>query len=113
MQREVNALKRGAGAVTENVDPDRDQFSAGSNTWTIGPAHSASGHAMLLINPHLAWGNTFYRYMEVHLVRPLTTTCTARLKSVSRSQVVGFNRHAGLGSHGQHHRHRSISSSSP
>ena len=27
VQREVNALKRGAGAVAENVDPDRDQFS--------------------------------------------------------------------------------------
>jgi acyl-homoserine-lactone acylase len=95
VQREVNALKRGAGAVAQNVDPDHDQFSAGSNTWTIGPAHSASGHAMLLINPHLAWGNTFYRYMEVHLVVP-TTTCTARLSRFSVA-VVGFNRHAGWG----------------
>src|SRR5438128_7930544 len=54
MQREVNALKAGAVAVAEIPDPDRDELSAGSNTWTIGPAHSASGNAMLLINPHLA-----------------------------------------------------------
>jgi acyl-homoserine-lactone acylase len=96
MQREVNALKRGAGAVAENVDPDRDQFSAGSNTWTIGPAHSASGHAMLLINPHLAWGNTFYRYMEVHLVGPNYDLYGAPQVGFPVA-VVGFNRHAGWG----------------
>ncbi|HEU5258183.1 MAG TPA: penicillin acylase family protein, partial [Vicinamibacterales bacterium] len=96
MQREVNALKRGAGAVTENVDPDRDQFSAGSNTWTIGPAHSTSGHAMLLINPHLAWGNTFYRYMEVHLVGPDYDLYGAPQVGFPVA-VVGFNRHAGWG----------------
>ena len=96
VQREVNALKRGAGATAENVDPDRDQFSAGSNTWTIGPAHSASGHAMLLINPHLAWGNTFYRYMEVHLVGPNYDLYGAPQVGFPVA-VVGFNRHAGWG----------------
>ena len=96
VQREVNALKRGAGAVAQNVDPDHDQFSAGSNTWTIGPAHSASGHAMLLINPHLAWGNTFYRYMEVHLVGPDYDLYGAPQVGFPVA-VVGFNRHAGWG----------------
>ena len=96
MQGEVNDLERGAGAVAERVDPDRDQFSAGSNTWTIGPAHSASGHAMLLINPHLAWGNTFYRYMEVHLVGPGYDLYGAPQVGFPVA-VVGFNRHAGWG----------------
>jgi acyl-homoserine-lactone acylase len=96
VEREVNALKRGAGAVAEDVDPDRDEFSAGSNTWTIGPAHSASGHAMLLINPHLAWGNTFYRYMEVHLVGPNYDLYGAPQVGFPVA-VVGFNRHAGWG----------------
>jgi len=96
VQREVNALKRGAGTVAENVDPDRNEFSAGSNTWTVGPAHSANGHAMLLINPHLAWGNTFYRYMEVHLVGPNYDLYGAPQVGFPVA-VVGFNRHAGWG----------------
>jgi acyl-homoserine lactone acylase PvdQ len=51
---------------------------------------------MLLINPHLAWGNTFYRYMQVHLVGP-------DYDQVGTPQVgfpvavVGFNRHTGWG----------------
>src|SRR5712691_8615364 len=97
MQREVNALKRGDGdAIAEGPDPDRDELSAGSNTWTIGPAHSASGNAMLLINPHLAWGNTFYRYMEVHLVGPNYDLYGAPQVGFP-VPVVGFNRHAGWG----------------
>jgi acyl-homoserine-lactone acylase len=78
---------RGAPATEE---------AAGSNTWAIGPARSASGNAMLLINPHLSWGNTFYRYMQVHLVAP-------DYDQVGTPQVgfpvavVGFNRHTGWG----------------
>jgi acyl-homoserine-lactone acylase len=41
----------------------------GSNGWAIGPGHSASGHAMLLINPHLGWSD-FFRWYEVHLSSP-------------------------------------------
>jgi len=38
---------------------------AGSNTWAIGPRRSASGHAMLLANPHLGWADLFLFY-EAH-----------------------------------------------
>jgi acyl-homoserine-lactone acylase len=96
MMREVNALKRGANVVAELPDPDRDPFSGGSNTWTIGPAHSASGNAMLLINPHLAWGDTFYRYMEVHQVGP-NYDLYGTPQIGFPVAVVGFNRHAGWG----------------
>jgi acyl-homoserine-lactone acylase len=41
----------------------------GSNTWAIAPSRSASGHAMLLMNPHLPWEN-YYVYMEAQLVAP-------------------------------------------
>lgn len=41
----------------------------GSNGWAIGPAHSANGHAMLLMNPHLAWGGE-QAYFEAQLTAP-------------------------------------------
>ncbi len=93
MNTEVTALLKNQRAEHEQ---ERSELAAGSNTWAIGPARSASGNAMLLINPHLAWGNTFYRYMQVHLVAP-------DYDQVGTPQVgfpvavVGFNRHTGWG----------------
>jgi acyl-homoserine-lactone acylase len=43
--------------------------SAGSNAWAIAPARAAGGRAMLLMNPHLPWGDLFTWY-EAHLVGP-------------------------------------------
>ena len=51
---------------------------------------------MLLINPHLAWGNTFYRYMQVHLVGPDFDQVGAPQVGFPVA-VVGFNRHTGWG----------------
>lgn len=41
----------------------------GSNGWAIAPQHSASGHAMLLANPHLPWFDLFLFY-EAQLTAP-------------------------------------------
>ena len=41
----------------------------GSNEWAIAPARSASGHAMLLSNSHLEWGD-MHTYFEVQLTAP-------------------------------------------
>jgi len=98
MQREVNALRRGGGntaaAEVAGLTPEEQELAGGSNTWTIGPPHSASGNAMLLINPHLAWGETFYRYMETHVVAPDYDLYGAPQVGFPTA-VVGFNRHAG------------------
>jgi len=46
----------------------------GSNAWAIGPEHSASGAAMLLMNPHIPWGEEvfggLFRVFEVDLHAP-------------------------------------------
>ncbi|MGH7507131.1 MAG: penicillin acylase family protein, partial [Longimicrobiales bacterium] len=39
----------------------------GSNAWAIAPSRSAGGHALLLANPHLPWGDLFTWY-ETQLV---------------------------------------------
>ncbi len=95
MQREVTAFQRGR-TVAELRTPLDDELAAGSNTWAIGPPHSASGKAMLIINPHLAWGDTFYRYMEVHLNGPGYDLYGAPQIGFP-VPVVGFNRRAGWG----------------
>ncbi len=95
MQREVNAALRGTEVARVEMPEDQDLIP-GSNTWSIGPAHSASGNSMLIINPHLAWGDTFYRYMEVHLVGPGYDLYGAPQIGFPVA-VVGFNRSAGWG----------------
>ena len=95
MHREVNALLRNTTVARLEPLSAQDQ-SPGSNTWTIGPSLSASGKAMLLINPHLAWGDTFYRYMEVHLTAP-DYDLYGTPQIGFPVPVVGFNRTAGWG----------------
>lgn len=41
----------------------------GSNAWAVAPARSASGRSLLLMNPHLPWGD-LYTWYEAHLVGP-------------------------------------------
>lgn len=41
----------------------------GSNEWAIAPSRSTSGHAMLLSNSHLEWGD-MHTYFEVQLTAP-------------------------------------------
>ena len=62
---------RGAAAtVAQILPPDTAEERAdGSNGWAIAPGHSAGGKAMLLMNPHLAWGGE-QTYFEIHLTAP-------------------------------------------
>jgi acyl-homoserine-lactone acylase len=50
------------------VDTQED-VEDGSNGWAIGPSHTIGGHAMMLLNPHLAWGGE-QTYFEVQLTAP-------------------------------------------
>jgi acyl-homoserine-lactone acylase len=45
----------------------------GSNEWAIGPSYSVSGHAMLMSNSHLEWGDV-HTYFEVQLTAPGVTS---------------------------------------
>jgi len=51
-------------AVSNIVKPDLDAEPRGSNGFAIAPKLTASGHALLLINPH----TSFYFRPEVHMV---------------------------------------------
>ena len=42
----------------------------GSNGWAIAPSRSTSGHAMLLMNPHLPWPTGWSTYYEIQLTAP-------------------------------------------
>ena len=98
LRREVKAYQPSGASpgVAAEIRAEDDELQAGSNTWTIGPSHSARGKAMLLINPHLPWGETFYRYMETHLVGPNYDFYGAPQIGFPVG-VLGFNRHAGWG----------------
>lgn len=54
---------------TPGVAEQWTRSQLGSNAWAVGPSRSASGHAMLLANPHLPWGG-FFTWFEAHLVAP-------------------------------------------
>lgn len=53
----------------ENLGMASRKLQAGSNSYAIGPSRSVSGHAMLLANPHLPWGDLF-TFFEAHLQAP-------------------------------------------
>ena len=55
-----------AGRTMPAVPDDVVDLDEGSNMWVIGPAKSATGKAMLLINPHVGFFGGGQRY-EAHL----------------------------------------------
>jgi acyl-homoserine-lactone acylase len=66
---------------------------AGSNGWALGRAKSASGHAMLLANPHLPWAD-FYTFFEAQLVGPGIDAYGATLVGFPML-AIAFNEHLG------------------
>jgi acyl-homoserine-lactone acylase len=65
----------------------------GSNAWAIAPSRSASGHSLLLVNPHLAWAGEQLFY-EAHVVAPGLDAYGATLVGFPVI-ALGFNRNLG------------------
>lgn len=49
--------------------PDEFLRSAGSNGWAVAGSRSSTGHAQLIINPHLGWQG-YHRWFEVRTSHP-------------------------------------------
>lgn len=61
-----------ASAADLGGQSPRDGYAGedGSNTWAVSGAKTASGHTMLLQNPHLSWMTNYFTYYEAHLIGP-------------------------------------------
>jgi acyl-homoserine-lactone acylase len=75
------------------IQQARGRGMAGSNAWAIAPQNSASGNALLLMNPHLPWSD-FYLFYEAQLTTPqMNAYGTALVGSPLLSMA--FNDHLG------------------
>jgi acyl-homoserine-lactone acylase len=88
------ALRPSLGPVADALLEARaDAPVAGSNGWAIAPSRSASGNALLLINPHLPWGD-LYTWYEAQLVLPGMDVYGAALVGMPLPGIA-FNRDVG------------------
>ncbi len=67
--------------------------SAGSNAWAIAPKKSASGNAMLLIQPHPPWAESFL-FFEAHITAPGLNFYGIAMAGTP-VMAMGFNQHLG------------------
>lgn len=65
--RRSPAVARSPDAAPRRRAPATDDDNVGSNAWALAPSRTASGRAILLRNPHLAWSAGYY---EAHLRVP-------------------------------------------
>jgi penicillin amidase len=68
--------------------------SAGSNGWAIAPSKTASGHAMLFVNPHLPWFG-FSQMHEAHLRSDDGWSFTGATMYGNCLPTLGHNEHLG------------------
>jgi acyl-homoserine-lactone acylase len=74
-------------------DRTRAWMDRGSNAWAVAPNRSASGHTLLLANPHLPWSGAF-TWFEAQLVAPGIDAYGAALVGAPILQIA-FNDHLG------------------
>lgn len=68
-ERRAAGLEWPRGSDPNTMFLQNQDAEDGSNGWAIAPSHSSSGYAMLLMNPHLAWGGE-QSYFEAQLSAP-------------------------------------------
>lgn len=70
------------------------QDAIGSNAWAIGPSKTASGHSMLLINPHQPWFG-WGQFYEAHLHSQETIRFSGACFLGTPLPTIGHNEHLG------------------
>lgn len=90
----VRSLARSAETDAEATPEDEAFALDGSNAWAYGPERSASGHAMLLRNPHLSWDAGYY---EAHVIVPGELEFYGDFRIGGAFGIIGgFNRRLGF-----------------
>ncbi len=79
--------------VAPGLEDTAEDMADGSNGWAIGPAHTTDGKAMMLLNPHLAWGGES-TYFEVQLTAPGVNLYGATQIGVPSLRFVMTDEHA-------------------
>lgn len=79
------------------IDEPIFDFAQGSNAWAVAPARSASGHALLFINPHLPFFGPSQVY-EGHVISDAGWNFSGYTRFGFPLPYVGFNEHLGWAS---------------
>ena len=94
----IDGLTQGWLAGESVRDPRPTSGETGSNAWSIGPSRSASGHPILLANPHAPWPTyddaRHLLFFEAHLVAPDMEGYGAGVVGLP-ALTFGFNRDLG------------------
>ena len=72
-QRVFQFIYAAPASIVDKIPSDQKNDSheaPGSNGWAIAPSRSASGHTMILMNPHLPWPTGWSTYYEIQLCAP-------------------------------------------
>jgi acyl-homoserine-lactone acylase len=88
--KDIGKEKKKAAALLSPAD----DFAKGSNMWAIGKGRSASGNALLLGNPHLAWEGSQI-WCEAHITVPGKINMYGATLVGSPVNTIGFNDHLG------------------
>ncbi|CAN5830396.1 acylase [soil metagenome] len=82
------------GLALKDMEVEEDDQNVGSNAWALAPSRTASGNAILLRNPHLAWSAGYY---EAHLRVPGKLDFYGDFRIGGPFTVIGgFNPHLGF-----------------